>query len=76
MNLERLEQIRKDKGIPVTELANKLNINRSTQYRWINGEMKPSFDKVIELCKILSIDISEIVNQKQKREEKTSLFYE
>ena len=48
MNLERLEQIRKDKGIPVTELANKLNINRSTWYRWINGEMKPSFDKVIE----------------------------
>ena len=33
MNLERLEQIRKDKGIPVTELANKLNINRSTWYR-------------------------------------------
>ena len=62
MNLERLEQIRKDKGIPVTELANKLNINRSTWYRWINGEMKPSFDKFIELCKILSIDISEIVN--------------
>ena len=61
MNLEKIEQVRKDKDIPITKLASELKINRSTWYRWINGEMKPSFDKVVELCKILDIDIKEIV---------------
>ena len=62
MNLERLEQIRKDKGIPVTELANKLNINRSTWYRWIKGERTAPLEKMLKACLIIGIDVNELLN--------------
>ena len=61
MNLKKIDEAREAKGISVTKLASEMNINRSTWYRWISGEMKPSADKLARLCEILGIDIAEII---------------
>ena len=60
MNYILLEEARKDKGITVTEICNKLEINRSTWYRWIGGEHNPSIEKLLKACNIMGIDVNEL----------------
>ena len=60
MNVDRVKQAIEDKGMSITKLAEELNINRKTWYRWVNRESEPSFKKMQELCKILNISITEI----------------
>ena len=61
MNLKKLDEARQDKGISITKLASEMGINRSTWYRWLSGEMKPSADKLAKLCELLGVDITEVI---------------
>ena len=61
MNLKKLDEARQDKGISITKLASEMDINRSTWYRWLSGEMKPSADKLAKLCKLLGFYITEVI---------------
>ena len=62
MDFEKLEQIRKDKGISVEELAGKLGTHRSTWYRWISGKRKNvSFENIKKACEVLGVDIKDIL---------------
>ena len=58
----KLEEARKDKGLTVTEICAKLEINRSTWYRWVGGEHNPSIEKLLKACSIMGIDINELAN--------------
>ena len=61
MDSEKLKQIIKDKGVRVEGLADVLGINKSTIYRWINGEREPKIDNIMKLCKALGISIEDIM---------------
>ena len=61
MNLKKLDEARQDKGISITKLASEMGINRSTWYRWLSGEMKPSADKLAKLCELPGVDITEVI---------------
>ena len=53
----RIKQIREDKGISQTELADKLKIQRSTLSRYESGKLKPNSEILIQIAKILNVDI-------------------
>ena len=61
MNPNKLKQIIEDKGVRVEGLANSLGINKTTIYRWINGEREPKIDNIMKLCKALGISIEDIM---------------
>ena len=57
---EKFKVIRKSKKIKVTELSEKLGINRNTLWLWESGKTKPS-EKMIRLAsKYLNISVNEI----------------
>ena len=61
MNCNRLEEARKEQGLTVSEVCRKLDINRSTWYRWIGGEHNPPAEKMLKACIIVGIDIKELI---------------
>lgn len=61
MNFSVLEEARKEKGLSVSSLSKDLGVNRTSWYRWLNGEVKPTFEKVVEACKILNVNISDLM---------------
>lgn len=60
-NYKMIDVKRYEKGITVKDFCNKLDINTSTYRRWINGDIKPKFETVVKACKILNIDINNLV---------------
>jgi transcriptional regulator with XRE-family HTH domain len=62
MNYNKLEEARKDKGITVSEVCRRLDINRSTWYRWIKGERTAPLEKMLKACLIIGIDVNELLN--------------
>ena len=62
MNCNRLEEARKEQGLSVSEVCRKLDINRSTWYRWIGGEHTPTIEKILKACVLMGIDVNELIN--------------
>ena len=62
MNCNRLEEARKERGLSVSEVCRKLDINRSTWYRWISGEHTPTIEKILKACSLMGIDVNDLLN--------------
>ena len=61
--MDYIEQIRKEKGISVTELCEKIGVQRTTYYKWISKDRKPKMDKIVNMCKVLNIDFASNVEK-------------
>ena len=61
MDSGKLKQIIEDKGVRIEGLADILGINKSTIYRWTNGDREPKVDNIMKLCKALGISIEDIM---------------
>lgn len=61
MNFNILEEARKEQGVSVSSLSKNLGVNRASWYRWINGEVKPTFEKVVKACSILNVDVNDLM---------------
>lgn len=61
--MDYIEQIRKEKGISVTELCEKIGVQRTTYYKWISKKRKPKMDKIVNMCKVLNIDFASNVEK-------------
>ena len=57
-----LKEYRKSKKMRQIDLANVMNINRSTVAKWENGMIFPSFQKIIKLAAVLEISETEVIN--------------
>lgn len=53
---ERLIAAIKQSGLPVTEIASRLNIKQPTVSQYLSGKILPSLDTFANLCVILDID--------------------
>lgn len=51
---ERLQELRKDKGLTQKELADKLGFSERTVGAYEMGKSKPSYDRLIQLCEYFS----------------------
>ena len=56
----RLEQIRKDRGITQEELANILEVSRQTVNSLENGRYNPSIVLAFKIAKVFGLQIEEI----------------
>ena len=56
-----LKKILSAKNMSQIELANKVNVSKSTVSSWISGVSMPRMSKLNDICKVLDIDISLLV---------------
>lgn len=72
---ERLNSIMKDKKISKVELARRLNVNRSTIYLYLSGEVEPRQSKLYEMAQVLNVDPAYLMgfNVSQDGEDLTEL---
>lgn len=59
---EKLENLRKSKGMSQEVLAQKLNVTRQTVSKWELDQTTPDMNKLIEISKIFEISLDELVN--------------
>ncbi len=60
---ERLIQEIKVSGMSYTDIANKLNISRSSISHYVRGDILPALDTLANLCQILDLDADYILCQ-------------
>ena len=60
---KNLKFIRQQKGISQQELAEKLNIDRSTVSRWENEEMEATISNAIQVADALNIPLPEFLGK-------------
>lgn len=60
---ERLIQEIKVSGMSYTDIANKLNISRSSISHYVRGDILPALDTLANLCQILDLDTDYILCQ-------------
>lgn len=63
MNILRIEEIMKEKGIGVTELAKSLNVNRQTVYYYIKQDDKNPISQLQKIADALNVSISELLGE-------------
>ena len=69
----KLRELRKSKGLSQDNLANKLNISRTTIGRFESGEMIPNAQIIKELCEILGIYSTELFEMDYKIKNKDDI---
>ena len=66
MNQEKIgrfiAELRKEKNMTQQELADKLNITDRAISHWENGRSMPDAGVILELCKILNINVNELLS--------------
>ena len=69
MNQEKvgkfIAKLRKEKNMTQQELANKLNITDRAVSHWENGRSIPDAGIMLELCKILNVNVNELLSAKK-----------
>ncbi len=76
MNQERIGKFiakcRKDKNLTQRELAEKLGVTDKTVSRWENGHYLPDISLYSDLCNLLDIEVTELLNgEKSEKIDKT-----
>ena len=58
---EKLQELRKNKGLTQEELAGKLFVSRTAVSKWESGRGYPSIDSLKELSRYFSVTIDELI---------------
>ncbi|MCW3162462.1 helix-turn-helix transcriptional regulator [Chryseobacterium oryctis] len=60
--INRLKVVLAEKGKTNKWLSQQLNKNETTISRWCTNENQPSMENLIEIAKLLEIDVLELIN--------------
>ena len=58
---EKAKFIRQEKGLTLEEVANKVGKDRQSIHRFEKGNFNPSFVYLLEVCKGLGIELSDLI---------------
>lgn len=61
----RLEEILKEKGIGITELAERLGVNRQTVYYYIKQDDKNPLTQLKKIAEALEVKLSDLFEKKE-----------
>lgn len=64
MLYEIIKAIAKEKKIPIYKIEEELGIAQGSLCKW--NEIKPSYDKVVNVAAILDVSVEELVNKEQE----------
>ena len=62
MKINRLKVMLAEKGKTNKWLAEKLGKSDVTVSRWVTNEVQPSMETLLEIAKLLDVDIKELLN--------------
>lgn len=60
--INRLKAVLAEKQQTGKWLANQLNKSETTVSRWCTNEVQPSMETLLEIAKLLDVDIKELIN--------------
>lgn len=60
MEILRLKDVLKEKGVTGKELSSKVDITENALSMIINGKRQPRFELLIEISKVLDVDVREL----------------
>lgn len=60
---DRLENIRRERNLKQTEVAEKVGVSAPTYRRWEAGLLEPTLSKLILLASVLNVSISELMGE-------------
>lgn len=60
--INRLKAVLADKQRTNKWLANQLNKSQTTVSRWVTNEVQPSMETLLEIAKLLDVDIKDLLN--------------
>lgn len=69
---EKLQKLRREKGLSQDQLAEKLNVSRQAISKWERGEALPDTDKIVGLSELLSVSTDYLLKEQpliEKRQE-------
>ena len=64
-----LKYFRKAKGLNQGQLANKININRSTLSCYENGYREPTLKILKKMSEVLEVSLDELINRSENNED-------
>ena len=62
---EKLQNLRKNKGLTQEELAEKLYVSRTAVSKWESGRGYPSIDSIKEIASLFSVTIDELLSSEK-----------
>lgn len=70
---DKLQSLRKSKGLSQEELAEKCNVTRQSVSKWETGLGYPETEKLLILCEILDVDLDYLMRDKTATAEDCSV---
>lgn len=67
MKINRLKIILAEKSNANKWLAEKLGKSKVTVSRWVTNEIQPPMETLLEIAKLLDIDVKELINSTKER---------
>lgn len=59
---EKLQKLRKEKGLSQEQLADMLEVSRQSVSKWESGTTYPEMDKLLMICKIFNVTLDDLTN--------------
>ena len=66
---EKLYELRRASGMSQEELAEKLGVSRQAVSKWESGATQPELGKLIELSKLYSVSVDELLSLEHAKPE-------
>ena len=60
---EKIKSVRVQKGLTLEEVGNRIGKDRQSIHRLEKGEFNPSYIYLLEICRGLEVELSEILDQ-------------
>ena len=64
--INRIKAVLAEQGRTGKWLAEALEKNETTISRWCTNEVQPSIDNLVEIAKLLEVDVRELINSTKK----------
>lgn len=64
---ERLQNLRKERGMSQEDLATILNVSRQAVSKWESGSAYPETEKIIAICKMFDTSMDELIGLKNSK---------
>ena len=65
--MNRIKEVLEEKGIKQTWLAEKIGKSISQTNAYVSNRRQPSLEQLFEIAKILSVDVKELIDDKEKK---------
>lgn len=66
---QRLQQLRRQKGLSQENLAEQLGVSRQAVGKWESGAAVPELEKLLELCRLFDTDLNDLLGLESRSEQ-------